>query len=375
MKVLYDMVKELDPKDLWASLNTEMMFLTNEGIDAFLTVYQSILDTEPDRGPRVLEKVEKVSEDQTTLIVISRELSLFPEKITINRINLEEILGLYIPSMLCEICQSTVINELLRCLIREELQKPEYRYHRLKRELKEDLNLHYEKLKEKCELNLRITEKEMKLYQTKGFIDSIRKECREEIPDMGKRIYWDTLIREVKITEQLCSALLPSNPPTFSRLSEVISIIEAELKKICELTSIEDQMEDLARRIDGTEKEWQRTRDKANYHNKIKRYAKRTIVVGENYIPGMSIPIIYTIDEGGNRAEIDSQDLLDPLQYSIVVQNGQMKKNHTILAGYILLYLAYPIRMHRVMKSFQLQEIVYLLSQREKILSVEFQDI
>ena len=375
MKVLYDIVKEADPKDLWESLNIETTFLNYEGIDAFLTIYQNILDTEPVRGPRVLEEVVRISNDQTILVVINRELSLFPERILINRINLEEILGLYIPSMLCRICHSTVINELFRCLIKEELEKPEYRYHRLKRDLKENLDLHYEELKEKCEKNHRNVERELKLYQTKGLRDSIRKECREEIPDMGVRIYWDTLIHETRITEQLCTSLLPSNPPTLSRLYEVTGIIKEEIKTICDLTSIEDQVEDLVRRIDGFEMGQHKNRDNDYNHNKVKRYAKSTIIVAENNIPGVSIPVIYTVDQAGNKSEIDSRDLLDPLQYSIIVQNKQMKKNHTLLAGYILLYLAYPLRMHRVMKSYQIQEVASLLLQRKRALSAGIHDI
>lgn len=364
MKVLYDIINEADPEALWESLHVETTYLTDEGIDAFLTIYQTILDSEPNRGPRVLERIEKVSDNPATLVVMNRDLSLYPERITLNSINLEDILGLYIPSMLYRICQTTVINELFRCLIRNELEKPKYNYFRLERKLKENLKFHYEDLKEKCELNQRNVDQEMKIYQTAGLRDSIRTECYEEIPDMGRRMYFDTLIHETRISEQLCRALLPSNPPTLLRLSEVIELIKTEIKRVCESSSIEAQVENFMRRTEGSE---DKQPDEAYYHDRIKRHAQGTIVVEENYIPGVNIPIIYTVDQDGCIAEIGPQDLQDPLQYSIVVKNRKMKKNHTFLAGYILLYLAYPHRMHRVMKSYQLQEITYLMSKKQDI--------
>lgn len=171
---------------------------------------------------------------------------------------------------------------------------------------------------------------------------------------MGRRIYWNELIREANFTESFCRSLLPSNPPSLSCLNETKSFIERELARAVRLPENEDGYD------------WSDGRYKSAMESELRLREFETIIVGKNHIPGMNIPIVYKIDIEGDREEIQADDRSNPLNFAIVIQDKRFEKNMTVLVGYILLYLSYPLRMHRMMKAYQIQEIAHLLSQREK---------
>ena len=354
MKVLYDLIKGLDPKALWDSLNLTTLDLTHERVDAFLRVYCRIIEMTTVSRRLDLERV--VIEQHVyrqIFLVLNRDLSIVLERIGVTDSNLIIILSLHVPSDLYDVCQTTVINELFRCLIAEELEKPEYKYKRLRRQMIDEIDHSHTTWADRCEHNQKALEKDREKYKEPDLHRSIRKECREVLPEMGRRFYWDVLIKEAIFTESFCRSMLPINPPSLSRLYEVRSIIEKEIERVLKISEYDEDPGLSERRL------------KVSCRIRLMLQEKGTIIVSKNYIPGMRIPIIYKIDSNGMRDEIQPEDLKDPLRYTIVVQDKRFENDLTVLVGYVLLYLAYPLRTHRIMKAYQVQEIAYLLSQRE----------
>ena len=359
MRVLYDLVKESDPKVLWDSLNLTPIHLTHERVDAFLAVYQRVTEMEPEYSPSVLERVDVVQPgNNTVFLALNRDLSICPERIEVTALNLDRILSLHIPSDLYDVCQTTVINELFRCLITEELEKPEYKYKCLRRQMIDEIDYHHTTWMERCAQNEKALVDAMGKYKGQDLHRNIRKECRKQLPEMGRRFYWDVLVREANFTESFCKSLLPSNPPSLSRLYEARSIIEYEIEKASEISKYDDIVD------------WLGERFKTRQRFRTMLQARETIIVDRNHIPGMGIPIIYKIDSDGLRNEIQPADLKDPLRFTIVAQDKRLENDLTLLVGYVLLYLAYPLRMRRMMKAYQVQEIAHLLARRAGLLDV-----
>ena len=356
MKVLYDLIKEVDPEELWDSLNLTTLDMTPERVDAFLAVHRKVMETQPEYQPSVLERVKVMPDiSRTIFLAQSRDLSASPEGILVKASNLKEILSLHIPSKLIGVCRTTVINELFRCLIREELEKPKYHYKLLRRKMVEEIEHFHPMLADRCAHNRQALEKAKEVYEDQNLRRMIRQECQKELPEMGRKIYWNELIGEAQLTENFCRSLLPSNPPAFSRLNEVKRIIKTELEKTSEM---EERSEDDSSPFPFGEREAVLRRIR------MMMVGSGTIIVEKNQIPELNIPIIYKVGSGGAREEIVPADLLNPLAFAIVVHDKQLESDRKTLAAYLLLYLAYPLRMHRVMKELQVKEIARLISTR-----------
>ena len=351
MKVLYDLIREMDPEDLWHSLNLTALSITMERLDAFLAVYKKILETEPCNQTAVLTRVE--IRQKNTAFVIIQQISGMPKTVPIELSRLEDLLGFYIPATLEEICHSTVICVLFRCLITEELQKPEYRISQLRRDLAGDIG-GFREWEYRCSNNRKNLLRDMKKYKEKSLLKEIRRECDEQFPQMGTCFYWDSLIREAVFTEEFCRALFPANPPSLSGLYDAKRKIEREIDRIMNGTAM-------------CFLEYGSIEEKNRLcHSELQICAEKAIIVGYNHIPGMNIPIIYKVDPKGRRSEIQPEDLSNPLSCNIVVQDQRLLRDMKLLVGYVLLYLAYPLRMHREIRSCQLQQITYLLNERMK---------
>ena len=354
MKTLYDVISKTDPKKLWNSLNLTMQELTPEKLDAFFAVYKKILDSEPQYQAAVLQGVDLGGNGELTEFVYMNSLQGPHQRELLYAWNLEEILGIHIPESLNDVCQTLIVDELFRNLIRVEMEKPEYKLRQIHRELRDEIH-HKAVWKKRCSDNRKAFYKAVKSTAGNVRWKTIRKECQETFPEIDTGFYWDSLIEEASFTEEFCRSLLPSNPPSLAGLYKAKRIIEQELQ--------EATGEPVGSLLDSSYKDEIRV---VCVQAKIKELAFRKIIVGKNYIPGVNIPIIYMIDEEGIRKEIVPGVLSNPLSFKIIVQDKRLLKDRKLLAGYLLLYLAYPLRMQRVMKELLLQELTHLFFNRMK---------
>lgn len=181
MKVLYELIEASEPKKLWDSLNLTTQELTHERVDAFLAVYQKVMSIEPEYSQVVLERVDIVQPGYLTFfLALGKNLSMQLERIEVKGSNLNRILSLHIPSKLYDVCQTTVINELFRCLITEELRKPEYYYKWLRRQMIDELDHNDIMWADKCMHNRHALEKAKESIKIRTFIEVSERNARRK---------------------------------------------------------------------------------------------------------------------------------------------------------------------------------------------------
>ena len=352
MKALYEWIKRHGPEEIWLFFQISDCFATPEGVKAFVKVYERVQKTIPERGPCVMVNVEFEKDEscRDKFVVIENDGSM-GVRIPIIRKNLSKILGIFIPGDLENVYITMIMNVLFRNLVKEELEKPKYESMKLRRKLTAELSDSI--WKKVYRVNSDMFQTAKKEYFSNVLKDQVRKEALRSFPEMGRPLYWNHLILSADYSEEFCRSLYPENPPSHLRFREVKAMITKELVMMGLDLHLGSH---LRRRSDLTDK-LEKDIEEFNLRSQV----KKRIVVEKNHIPGVGIPIIYIVDEEGERKEVQPDTLEHAAEYAVVVRDNRWRGDYKTLIGYIFLYLAYPLRMHREMKTLQVQEIAHRL--------------
>ena len=344
MKMLHEYIEKEDPKALWECLALSRSDFTRERVDAFIKVYSKVTEEKPEHGGYVLRGIrrrQEGEEDICSFQVMTRSMDL-SVWIPVEWRTLGRLLGMYIPEELSSVCHTTVICELFRVLVEQETRKKKYRLKKVRRELTAGLAEDRRGF-----LYLRNTMARtdgLKKYTDQKLVTKILAECREVFPEMGKPLSWETLLDGLELTEEFCRSLFPPNPPTLSRMQDVLRCVRGEIEW--------EKQENIHFRM------------RSLFFAQLKEKCGSRIIVDKNHMAGVNVPIVYIIEEDGTRREVRPDDMNEIGEHCVIVRDTRLLKDHNALAGFIFLYFAYPRRMHREMKKLQLQELAYLLAHR-----------
>ena len=154
------------------------------------------------------------------------------------------------------------------------------------------------------------------VYDSRNRAD--RRDMIEELRrNFGHTYTWAEIMeREEKLTERLCTSLLPYNPPSLAKLQ---AYSKREIKR------------------------------RAPFGLSRKTNKNYSIIIEPYRISDQVPPFIYVHGKNGRKTLWD-YNIVELLSMPIIVKEKKLYYRRDLICGYLLLYLAYPRRMQRESK-------------------------
>ncbi len=345
MKTVSVLAKEREPENLWASLGLGPEERTPESVDAFIRVLKRIDHTKEEILPAVLVDVKRMGTKGVLQVI--RRLDGPLSAIPIEEQHLEKILGLYVSGTVAEEDQTRILAEIFLQLVREELKKKRYEYKRLRNVLIEGLTVHRWEEYRAGEIYADVWAEDDRPLCSR---EAVLNECREIFPEMEKHLYWHEILNDLDFSRELLRRISPADPPPAERLTELKKMILHNVSirrirenhlfgKIVSLVEFDDAVGD----------------------QYLKFKASGLIVVDHAHIKGNQVPLVYRMNQAGERSQLRSEDIKGIGQYSIVIRDEDLKNDLDLAVGYVFMYLLYPLRMYRELKEKQLRALIEIL--------------
>lgn len=271
-----------------------------------------------------------------------------PERVRLSDKSMKWLANLYIPKTICSVYgEKRLTAELIRQMV---LVNPVQVNVDLERRVKSKCNNWFAEiayiLSDTAMLKDKAMDNSLRRKYLAGVMEERRQEqmkqildeCMRQFVEWGTVLHWDDIKKGFQPTEELCQQLFPALPPSVKRFTETMESLQKQ------------------------EEEYSFFRTEKNLVIQAVPYAEK-------------FPYICCVNEAGTYQPIvpkTAKFFLDRIDLTQIVNcMPELEGDTERIAGYLLLYLLYPLRMERYNKRQMVKCVADLLNvQRQKLIKL-----